>query len=50
MDRYTKEKTWIRYARVLIDISTEGPFLEYVEFINELDVLEGSQYITNGYQ
>ncbi|KAJ8434397.1 hypothetical protein Cgig2_014244 [Carnegiea gigantea] len=39
MDRYTKEKTWIRCARVLIDISIEGPFPESVEFINELGVL-----------
>ena len=38
-ERYTKEKTWIGYGRVLRDISIEGRFPEYVEFINELGVL-----------
>jgi len=38
-DKYTKEKTWIRYARVLIDIPITGPFSEYIEFFNEHEML-----------
>ena len=38
-DKYTKEKTWISYARVLIDIPIEGPFPEHIEFINEQEML-----------
>ncbi|KAJ8424525.1 hypothetical protein Cgig2_000663 [Carnegiea gigantea] len=38
-DKYTKEKTWIHYARVLIDIPIAGPFSEYIEFFNEHEML-----------
>ncbi|KAJ8424767.1 hypothetical protein Cgig2_017419 [Carnegiea gigantea] len=39
IDRCTKDKTWIRYARVLIDMPIHGPFSEHIDFINEHDML-----------
>ncbi|KAJ8446027.1 LOW QUALITY PROTEIN: hypothetical protein Cgig2_012371 [Carnegiea gigantea] len=38
-DRYTMEKTFFKYARLLIDIPLSYNFPEYVEFANENDVL-----------
>jgi len=38
-DKYTKEKTLLKYARLLIDISLDYAFLEYIEFVNDHDVL-----------
>jgi len=38
-DKYTKEKTCIRYARLLIEMPVEGPFPQYVEFTNVHDML-----------
>ncbi|KAJ8424191.1 hypothetical protein Cgig2_021613 [Carnegiea gigantea] len=38
-DNYTREKTWLSYARVLIKMPIEGPFPEHIEFINEHDML-----------
>lgn len=38
-DKYTKERTRIKYVRLLIDIPLEGPFPNYIEFFDEEDVL-----------
>ena len=38
-DRYTKERTLLHYARVLIDIPLANDFPKYVEFTNDKDVL-----------
>ena len=38
-DKYTKEKSMIKYARLLIEVSMEGPFPELIEFFNENQVL-----------
>ncbi|KAJ8425413.1 hypothetical protein Cgig2_010252 [Carnegiea gigantea] len=37
-DRYTKEKTMLNFARMLIEVLIEGPFLKVVEFINDFGV------------
>ncbi|KAJ8422876.1 hypothetical protein Cgig2_017057 [Carnegiea gigantea] len=34
-DQFTKSKSMIQYARMLIDVPIEGPFPDYVEFFNE---------------
>jgi len=39
MDRTTKEKTAIRYARVLIEMPLEGSFLKYIDFVNDWEVV-----------
>ncbi|KAJ8420078.1 LOW QUALITY PROTEIN: hypothetical protein Cgig2_019934 [Carnegiea gigantea] len=36
----TKDKTMIKYARLLIDISLDGSFLDHIEFFNEEGVLK----------
>jgi len=38
-DKYTKERTVIKYARLLIDIPLKGPFPDYIEFFDEEEVL-----------
>lgn len=38
-DRYTKDRTMINYARVLVEFPIEGPFPEVVEFLNETNTL-----------
>ena len=38
-DKYTRDRTMIKYARLLIDISLDGPFPEYIEFFSEDEVL-----------
>ncbi|KAJ8435393.1 hypothetical protein Cgig2_009644 [Carnegiea gigantea] len=38
-DKCAKEQTSIRYARLLIELPVEGPFPEYVKFINEQNLL-----------
>ncbi|KAJ8430097.1 hypothetical protein Cgig2_022699 [Carnegiea gigantea] len=38
-DKYTKERASIRYARLLIEMPLEGPFLQHVEFANEHDMI-----------
>ncbi|KAJ8436726.1 LOW QUALITY PROTEIN: hypothetical protein Cgig2_027397 [Carnegiea gigantea] len=38
-NKYTKEKTLLQYARLLIDISLDYAFPEYIEFVNDHDVL-----------
>ncbi|KAJ8420146.1 hypothetical protein Cgig2_024525 [Carnegiea gigantea] len=45
-DMYTKETTMIQYAHLLIDIPLTGDFPEYIEFINDIDLvlyMNGSQ-------
>jgi len=34
-DQYTKSKSLIQYARMLIKVPIEGPFHDYVDFFNE---------------
>jgi len=38
-DRYTKEKSMLRYARVLVDMPIEGPFPTTIDFFNEAGIL-----------
>ena len=38
-NKYTKERSMIEYARVLIDIPLAGDFPEFIEFINEVDLV-----------
>ncbi|KAJ8422171.1 hypothetical protein Cgig2_026448 [Carnegiea gigantea] len=38
-DRYTKDKSMLRYARSLIEMQIDGDFAEYMEFANENGVL-----------
>lgn len=38
-NRYTKDKSMINYARVLIEFPMEGPFSEFITFFNERDTL-----------
>ncbi|KAJ8430872.1 hypothetical protein Cgig2_011335 [Carnegiea gigantea] len=35
MDRTTKERTDINYARLLIEMPLEGPFPDHIDFIND---------------
>ncbi|KAJ8421326.1 hypothetical protein Cgig2_020388 [Carnegiea gigantea] len=44
-DRYTKEKSLIHYARVLIEFPVAGPFPEHIEFFDEHDVLIQQQVV-----
>ncbi|KAJ8427211.1 hypothetical protein Cgig2_015423 [Carnegiea gigantea] len=44
-DMYTKEKSMLRYARLLIEVPMEGPFPEYIEFFNEYGTLIRQQVI-----
>lgn len=32
IDKYTKDKVMLKYARVLIDMPLEGPIREYIKF------------------
>ena len=45
-DRYTKDRTMIRYARVLVDMKLDGPFPDCLDFFNENEVLvrQGVKY------
>jgi len=38
-DKYTRDKSMLQYARILIDIPLEGSFPEYVDFANDKGVL-----------
>ncbi|KAJ8432404.1 hypothetical protein Cgig2_010006 [Carnegiea gigantea] len=38
-DRYAKAKIMIKYARLLIEVALEGPFLDCIELFNENEVL-----------
>ena len=39
MDKHTKDKTMLQYARLMVEISLDGDFLEYIEFANENNML-----------
>ncbi|KAJ8423094.1 hypothetical protein Cgig2_023476 [Carnegiea gigantea] len=39
MDKYTIEKTMLRFSRVMIDIPLGNDFLDYVEFANDHNVI-----------
>jgi len=38
-DKFTKERSYLHYARLLIDMPISGPFPAYVEFFNDAEVL-----------
>ena len=38
-DKYTKDKTFLKYARILREIQPEDNFPEYIEFVNEYNVV-----------
>ena len=38
-NRYTNKKSMIKYARLLIDFSLEGPFPEFIKLFNDNNVL-----------
>ncbi|KAJ8426158.1 hypothetical protein Cgig2_032640 [Carnegiea gigantea] len=38
-DRYTKERSVLRYARLLINIPLDGSFPDYIEFFNDNEML-----------
>ena len=38
-NRYTKDKSMLNYARILIEFPIEGSFPEYIEFFNEHGIL-----------
>ena len=42
-DRYTKEKTMLRFSRLLIDIPLDSSFLDFIEFFNGNEILIGQQ-------
>lgn len=42
-DKYTRERSMIRYARVLVDMPMEGPFPDHIDFLNESGVLVRQQ-------
>ncbi|KAJ8420726.1 hypothetical protein Cgig2_010421 [Carnegiea gigantea] len=45
IDRYAKDKSMIRYTRLRFEVSLEGPFLEFIEFFNDNDVLVKSEWL-----
>ena len=38
-DKTTKEKTTIKYARMLVEVPIDGPFPEHFDFVNDLDMV-----------
>ena len=44
-DRYTKDRTMLEYARLLIDVSLDSPFPDFIEFFNDHDVLIRQQVV-----
>ncbi|KAJ8421962.1 hypothetical protein Cgig2_022523 [Carnegiea gigantea] len=38
-DKYTKERSMLKYVRLMIEIPLEGQFPDYIEFVNEKGVL-----------
>jgi len=44
-DEYTRDKSMIKYARLLIDISLDGQFPDYIEFFNEHETLVRQQVV-----
>lgn len=39
-DKYTRDRTMLRYARILVDIPLNSEFPEFIEFVNDKGVLE----------
>ena len=39
IDKYTRDKSFLRYARVLIERQLQDNFAEYIEFVNEHNVV-----------
>ena len=37
--KYTKDKVKLKYARLLVEKPLDGSFPDYIEFLNEKDVL-----------
>ena len=35
IDKHTKGKSMLKYARLMVEMSLEGQFPEYIEFANE---------------
>ena len=48
IDKCTRGKSMVRYARILIKVSLDGPFPCYVEFFNKNGVLVKQQVDMNG--
>ncbi|KAJ8422267.1 LOW QUALITY PROTEIN: hypothetical protein Cgig2_000655 [Carnegiea gigantea] len=44
-NRYTKDRTMLKYARLLINVSLDSPFLNFIEFLNDHDVLIRQQVV-----
>ncbi|KAJ8437793.1 hypothetical protein Cgig2_013712 [Carnegiea gigantea] len=42
-DQFTKNRTMLKSARMLIEVLMEGPFPEFIEFFNEFEVLVRQQ-------
>jgi len=42
-DQYTKSKSMIQYARMLIEVPIEGPFPDYADFFNKKGQLTRQQ-------
>jgi len=38
-DKYTKDKSMLKYARLMVEMSLEGQLLEHIEFANEKGIL-----------
>ena len=38
-DQHTKDKTYLQYARLLIDITLKKDFPDYIEFVNDQGIL-----------
>lgn len=38
-DQYTKDKSMLRYARVLVEMPMNGPFPDHVDFFNEANIM-----------
>ena len=43
VERYTQEESMIKYARLMIEMSLEGPFPECIEFFNDNEVVVRQQ-------
>ena len=39
IDKYTKEKSMLKYARLLVEMPLERHFPKYIQFANEKDVI-----------
>jgi len=39
INRYTKDKSMLKYARLLVEMPLEGHFPDYIDFANEKNVI-----------